>query len=59
MERQIEIVSRGRKIELNEFSRTIVTNTILALVGSLRDVDAQGEISIRVKPSEASGGRSS
>ncbi len=54
MDRQVEIVSKGRKIELNAFSRSIVTNTIVALVGSLRDVDPQGEIRIVVP---AAGGR--
>ena len=50
MEREITVESRGRTVELNAFARDIVRNTIVALVGSLRDVDPDGEIRIVVKP---------
>jgi hypothetical protein len=49
MERQIQIESRGRPVELTEFPQSIVCNTIVALVGSLRGVDPDGEIRIVVK----------
>ncbi|MCX7029502.1 MAG: hypothetical protein NTU62_05200 [Spirochaetes bacterium] len=54
MERQIQVESRGRNIELNAFSQNIVANTIVALVGSLRGVDPEGEIRIVVKAAEKS-----
>jgi hypothetical protein len=54
MERQIQIESRGRTVELNAFSQSIVANTIVALVGSLRGVDLEGEIRIVVKAAEKS-----
>jgi hypothetical protein len=49
MERQIQIESQGRPVELTEFPRSNVLNTIVALVGSLRGVDPDGEIRIVVK----------
>lgn len=49
MERQIQIESQGRPVELTEFPRSIVLNTIVAMVGSLRGVDPDGEIRIVVK----------
>jgi hypothetical protein len=49
MEREIQIQSGGRAIELNAFSQSIVSTTIVALVGSLRGVDPEGEIRIVVK----------
>jgi hypothetical protein len=54
MEREIQVESRGRKIELNSFSQSIVLNTIVALVGSLHDVDPNGEIRILVKAVDTS-----
>lgn len=52
MDRDIEVESRGRRIELTGFARRIVRDTILALVGSLHDVDPDGEIRIVVKAAE-------
>ncbi len=49
MEREIEIMAGGTKVPLNEFARKIVLNTIIALVGSLRDVDSGAEIRITVR----------
>jgi hypothetical protein len=54
MERQIQIESRGRPVELTAFPQSIVLNTIVALVGSLRGVDPDGEIRIVVKAAEKS-----
>jgi len=48
MERQIKIESRGTAVALSDFPRRIVLNTIVALVGSLSDVDPDGEIRIVV-----------
>jgi hypothetical protein len=53
MEREITVESRGRTVELNAFAHGIVLNTVVALVGSLRDVDPDGEIRIVVKPKPA------
>ena len=50
MERDLEITSRDEKIPLNGFVKRIVLNTLLALVGSLSDVDAEGELRIVIGP---------
>lgn len=52
MDRDIEVESNGRRVELNAFARSVVRNTVVALVGSLRDVDPDGEIRIVVKAAE-------
>ena len=52
MERQIQVESRGKAVELNAFSHRIVLNTIVALVGSLHGVDPDGEIRIVVKAAD-------
>lgn len=49
MAREIRVESNGREVELNAFAHGIVVNTVVALVGSLRDVDPDGEIRIVVK----------
>jgi hypothetical protein len=50
MEREITVESNGRPVELKGFAQGIVLNTIVALVGSLKDVNPDGEIRIVVKP---------
>jgi hypothetical protein len=50
MEREVEILSGGKPVPLNEFTRKIVLNTLLGMLGSLRDVGLDGEIHITVKP---------
>jgi hypothetical protein len=52
MERDIQVESRGKTVELTEFPRSIVLNTIVALVGTLRGVDPDGEIRIVIKSRE-------
>jgi hypothetical protein len=50
MEREIEIVSEGRKIELNPFSETVVVNTLVGLLGSLKGVQVDAEIRLVLRP---------
>lgn len=49
MAREIRVESNGREVELKGFAAAIVANTVVALVGSLHDVDTDGEIRIVVK----------
>jgi hypothetical protein len=49
MERDIRVESRGKAVELSHFPRRIILNTVVALVGSLNDVDPDGEIRIVVE----------
>ncbi len=53
MERELKLEVDGKAVVLNAFSRKIVLNTFLGLVGSLHDVDLGKEIRIVVKPGPA------
>ena len=50
MERDLEILSHDEKIPLNGFVKRIVLNTLLGLIGSLSDIDAEGELRIVIGP---------
>lgn len=50
MDREIEIVAAGQKIELNPFSEAIVINTLVGLLGSLKGVATDGEIRLVLRP---------
>ncbi|HYW84234.1 MAG TPA: hypothetical protein VFB30_13305 [Spirochaetia bacterium] len=50
MQHDLQIVSAGKKVPLNEFARKVVLNTLMGLVGSLSDVDMGAEILITIRP---------
>ena len=50
MERELEIVAGGEKIDLNPFTENIVLNTLVGLLGSLRGVDMNAEVRVAVRP---------
>jgi hypothetical protein len=50
MERHLQILAGGKNVPLNEFARKVVLNTLLGLLGSLSDVNVDGEILITLKP---------
>ena len=50
MERELEIVAGGEKIELNPFTESIVLNTLVGLLGSLRGLNMNAEVRVVVKP---------
>ena len=50
MQHDLQIVSSGTKVALNEFARKVVLNTLMGLLGSLSDVDLGGEILITLTP---------
>jgi len=50
MERDIEIVAAGEKVELNPFAEAIVVNTLVGLLGSLKGIAMDGEIRLVLKP---------
>jgi len=52
MPRDLQIVSAGKKVPLNEFATKVVLNTLVGLVGSLSDVDMGAEIVITLKPAK-------
>jgi len=56
MERELSIMNGDQLVGLNGFVKSIVMNTLLGMLQSLRDVDVTGEISIRISaaaPAEA------
>jgi hypothetical protein len=50
MERDIEIMAAGQKVELNPFAASIVVNTLVGLLGSLKGVKLDGEVRVILKP---------
>ena len=50
MERVLEIVAGGEKVDLNPFTERIVLNTLVGMLGSLRGVDMNAEVRVVVKP---------
>jgi hypothetical protein len=50
MERELEIVAAGEKIELNPFTESIVLNTLVGMLGSLRGVDMNAVVRLVVRP---------
>jgi hypothetical protein len=53
MEHEIRIVSGGKAVGLNNFAERIVRQTMLGLLGSLRDVDLAEEITVTIVPAPA------
>ena len=49
MDREIEILSAGKKVELNAFAERIVLSTLLGLLESLQGVGAGEEIRVTIK----------
>jgi len=49
MDREMEIHSGGKKVELNAFAERIVLNTLLGLLGSLHGVGTDEEIRVTIK----------
>lgn len=54
MERELSILNGGDMVALNGFVKKIFLNTLLAMIGSLHDVDASREIRIIVSAEEQS-----
>ncbi len=50
MDREVELTVGGKKIPLNDFVREMIANVVLGMVGSLKKVDIQLEIVLRVGP---------
>ena len=51
MERDLQILSGEQKVRMNGFVKKIVLNTLLALIGSLDEVDMEGELRVVIGPS--------
>ena len=48
MERELQVLSGGDEVPMNEFAKKVVLGTILGLLGSLHDIDPDNEIRIVV-----------
>jgi hypothetical protein len=55
MERELSIMNGDELVGLNGFVKRIVLNTLLGMLQSLRDVDLEGEIRIRISPARPPG----
>jgi len=53
MDRKMEIVSGGERVELNGFSQRIVLGTLLGLLGSLHGVDPGAELRVTIGSSSS------
>jgi molybdopterin-guanine dinucleotide biosynthesis protein B len=51
MEREVTLLVDGKEVPLNPFSREIVTNVVLGLVGSFKQTDNGKKIEITIGPS--------
>ena len=51
MARDLSILNGGELVGLNDFVKDIVTNTILGMLGALRDIDVSREIRITISAS--------
>jgi len=52
MEREVTLSCDGKTVPLNDFAKAVVTNTVAALVGTLKKSDGDGEIVLRIGPSK-------
>jgi hypothetical protein len=50
VERELQVLSGGEPVRMNGFVKKIVLNTLLAMIGSLDDVDTDEELRIVIGP---------
>jgi hypothetical protein len=50
MDRELELNCGGKRVPMNRFTRDIILNTVLGLVRSLKGVEADAEITLRLGP---------
>jgi hypothetical protein len=50
MDREIELSCDGNRIPMNRFTREIISNVLLAMVRTLKGVDTDAEITLRLGP---------
>ena len=50
MDRELELACSGNRIPMNRFTREIILNTVLGMVRSLKGVDSDAEITLRLGP---------
>jgi hypothetical protein len=50
MDRELELDCAGKRVPMNRFTRAVVLNTVLGLVRSLKGVEVDAEITLRLGP---------
>jgi hypothetical protein len=48
MEREIELRCGGQRVAMNRFAKTVVLSTLLGLLKTLKGVDAEAELTLRI-----------
>ena len=56
MKREVELHVGEKRIPLNLFAKEIITNVMLGVVGSLKGVAPEGEITLRIGPDAGAAG---
>jgi len=54
--RRLELTAGGQKVPLNKFTRRIITDILLALLGNLKDFDCEAEIVLKLHRERMAGG---
>lgn len=57
MRREVELRVGDKRIALNLFAKEVITNVVLGLIGSLKGVASEREISLRIGAVTESGDR--
>ena len=52
MDRELELHCAGKRVAMNRFTRSVVLNTLLGLLRSLKGVEADAEITLRLAPAK-------
>jgi hypothetical protein len=52
MDRELELACGGKRVPMNRFTRALILNTVLGLVRSLKGVEADAEITLRLGPAK-------
>jgi len=50
MDREIELQCAGQRVPMNRFAKAVVLNTLLGLLQTLKGLDPEAEITLRVGP---------
>lgn len=52
MEREIELLCAGRRVAMNRFAKEVVLNTLLGLLKTLKGIDPEAELTLRIAASK-------
>ena len=52
MDRELELNCAGKRVPMNRFTREVILNTLLGLLRSLKGVESDAEITLRLGPAK-------